>query len=86
MTCKGCSVTVRYSPEEVEALVKEQLLFEEDLVDESIYQQRIAICQTCPHLQYETTCGFCGCFIAFRARLANKRCPDPSGMRWNRVR
>lgn len=82
MSCKGCSATVRHSKEEVEALVKEQLALEPNLVSDEIYQSRIEICEQCPNLQYETTCGFCGCFVAFRAKLANKRCPDSTGPKW----
>ncbi|WP_017471689.1 DUF6171 family protein [Amphibacillus jilinensis] len=86
MTCKGCSSSVRQSKEDVETLVVEQLLLEEHLVDDFVFDKRLAICQKCPYLQYETTCGYCGCFIAFRARLANKQCPDPAGAQWNKER
>ncbi|SDC33033.1 hypothetical protein SAMN05421734_106165 [Pelagirhabdus alkalitolerans] len=82
MTCKGCLETVHYTKEEVHALVEEQLLFEENLVDEATYQNRLDECEKCPHLQYETTCGFCGCFVAFRAKLADKECPSPENKRW----
>lgn len=84
MTCKGCSATVRHSKEEVQALVEGQLMFEVNVVSDQVYSERLAICASCPHLQYETTCGFCGCFVAFRAKLSNKRCPDPKGARWDK--
>lgn len=82
MTCKGCSASVRHTKAEVEALVKDQLALEIDVVSNSVYQERLSICERCPNLQYETTCGYCGCFVAFRAKLAYKRCPDPSGAKW----
>ncbi|WP_117169906.1 DUF6171 family protein [Paraliobacillus sediminis] len=82
MACKGCSASVRHTKEEVEALVSEQLALEPDLVTEAIYQSRMQICEQCPNLQYETTCGYCGCFVAFRAKLAYKKCPDPTGSKW----
>ncbi|MCZ0701754.1 hypothetical protein J2T56_000032 [Natronobacillus azotifigens] len=82
MTCKGCSASVRHTKAEVEALVKDQLALEIDVVSNSVYQERLSICERCPNLQYGTTCGYCGCFVAFRAKLAYKRCPDPSGAKW----
>ncbi|WP_067839984.1 DUF6171 family protein [Amphibacillus sediminis] len=82
MTCKGCSASVRHSQAEVAELIKEQLMLEDDLVDDDVYQARLVTCESCPHLQYETTCGYCGCFVAFRAKLAYKKCPDPAGARW----
>ena len=39
MVCYGCTETVRCTPEEVEQLVNEQLLFETDLVTEDTYQK-----------------------------------------------
>lgn len=85
MTCKGCSASVRHTKAEVEAMVEEQLALEIDVVSDEIYYKRLAICESCSHLQYETTCGFCGCFVAFRAKLGYKRCPDPKGAKWDKT-
>jgi len=82
MTCKGCLNTVIVSSEEVEQLVNEQLQLETDLVDDDIYEKRLEICKNCPSLAYDTTCSHCGCFVQYRAKLAYKHCPYPSGARW----
>ncbi|WP_186578544.1 DUF6171 family protein [Aquibacillus kalidii] len=82
MSCKGCSASVIVTDAEVEQLVKEQLALEVDLVDDRVYIERLSRCQECPSLAYTNTCGHCGCLVQFRAKLAYKTCPDPSGNRW----
>ena len=85
MVCYGCTETVRRTPEEVEQLVSEQLLFETDLVTEDTYQKRLAHCFSCDQLDYDTTCRVCGCFVQFRARLSYKACPNIAEKRWDKV-
>jgi hypothetical protein len=36
--------------------------------------ERLAICKTCHHYD-GTRCLKCGCFMAFKSRLANEHCP-----------
>lgn len=46
------------------------------LVDESTYAARLAICRSCPELRFGgTTCRYCGCLVAVRAKLREKTCP-----------
>jgi len=74
MICPGCEHKKTFTIEEVEALVKEQLLLEPDHVSESLLNQRLTICQDCS-LLVQHTCLKCGCFIKFRASLPSKQCP-----------
>ncbi|WP_226037359.1 DUF6171 family protein [Aquibacillus saliphilus] len=82
MTCKGCSTSVIVSEEEIDTLVEEQLQFEEDLANDVLYKERLELCRSCPSLLYNTTCSHCGCFVKFRAKLAYKKCPFPTGAKW----
>ncbi|WP_407271195.1 DUF6171 family protein [Radiobacillus sp. PE A8.2] len=82
MSCKGCSTSVIVSTQEIEKLVEEQLLLEDDLVTDDLFKERLEHCKQCPSLMYDTTCGHCGCFVQFRAKLAYKSCPYPGGAKW----
>ncbi|MFD1336711.1 hypothetical protein ACFQ4N_14240 [Oceanobacillus iheyensis] len=82
MSCKGCDRKTDFSLADVEVLVQGQLALESDLVDDLTYRHRIDKCFQCPSLTHQTTCSHCGCFVQFRAWLAYKKCPNPSGSNW----
>ncbi|WP_222618015.1 DUF6171 family protein [Sporosarcina sp. resist] len=82
VACKGCSQSVIVSDDKIKQLVKEQLQYEIDIVEDELYNNRLKICKTCPSLVYDTTCGYCGCFVQFRAKLMYKHCPHPDGPKW----
>ncbi|MDR3191546.1 MAG: DUF6171 family protein [Treponema sp.] len=50
--------------------------------DERTYQARLAVCMSCASLREGVLCSRCGCFVLFRARPKNGRCPHPRGDRW----
>lgn len=80
--CKGCGVSVRLAPGEVERILREYLAAHPaPLADEETLGQRLAVCGACPDLQYGTTCRHCGCLVEVRARLADKACSAPEP-RW----
>ncbi|MFS0749293.1 DUF6171 family protein [Oceanobacillus sp. 1P07AA] len=83
MSCKGCNRKTDFSSSQVDELIKEQLALEENLVDDIVYERRIDKCNQCTALLNQTTCSYCGCFVKFRARLAYKTCPYPSGGKWD---
>ncbi|MEC0282714.1 DUF6171 family protein [Terribacillus saccharophilus] len=85
MTCRTCLQKKSYTVEEVTVLVADQLAMEPVLAEESIVSARLEICSNCPSLTADHTCARCGCFVAFRASLPYKRCPDPDGNRWQQV-
>ncbi|MFP7478426.1 DUF6171 family protein [Terribacillus saccharophilus] len=85
MTCRTCLQKKSYTVEEAEALVADQLALEAVLAEEDTVSARLAICSDCPSLTADHTCSRCGCFVAFRASLPDKRCPDPDGDRWQQV-
>jgi hypothetical protein len=77
-TCRGCSASVRLAPGEVQRILDSYLVAHPTalLVDEPTYARRLAVCRSCPDLQYGgTTCRHCGCLVAVRAKLADKQCP-----------
>lgn len=82
MACKGCGRSIAVLSSDLQDLLEEQLAIETDVVVDEIYEKRLAVCAACPFLINETTCGLCGCFVQFRARLAYKQCPDPEETRW----
>jgi hypothetical protein len=83
--CKSCSRSFIASNEAIEELVKEQLQLESNLVNDSIYNERLKVCDGCSSLINGTTCNHCGCFVQFRAKLPYKKCPHPEGAKWERV-
>lgn len=45
-------------------------------VDDSIAEQRLEICKTCPEIISLTTqCKKCGCFMAVKTKLESATCP-----------
>ncbi len=53
-----------------------------ELADEKEYLARLNACTTCPDLKTNVLCGWCGCYVALRARPKNASCPHPAGNRW----
>lgn len=81
--CKGCSTSVRLSPEEIRKLFGDTLRVKDiKVVSEEEYQKRLVHCQTCTSLQYGTTCKHCGCLVEIRAKLAASKCPYPYAPKW----
>lgn len=80
--CKACRVSVRLAPGEVDRILAEYLQGNPaELAGDAEYANRLEICSQCADLTYGTTCRFCGCLVAVRAKLAGKRCANPSP-RW----
>lgn len=44
-------------------------------VSEEAYENRLAECGACPHLE-EYRCGMCGCVVEEKAKWATAECPD----------
>jgi hypothetical protein len=80
--CKGCSSSVIVSEEEIELLIQEIQLNKEDTVSRELYEARLAACQSCSSLIYDTTCKYCGCLIKYKALFNRKTCADPTGAKW----
>lgn len=81
--CKGCSASVRISPEEIAVLFSQTLKVKEvKLVTEGEYDERIEACLACPALQYGTTCKYCGCLVHLKAKLQASKCPYPYAPKW----
>jgi hypothetical protein len=81
--CKGCSASVRISPEEIASLFSPSFKVRElKLVTEEEYTNRINTCMACPALQYGTTCKYCGCLVHMKAKLKASKCPFPYTPKW----
>ncbi|MBB6730387.1 DUF6171 family protein [Cohnella zeiphila] len=81
--CKGCSETVRRSPQEIEDWMTRRMSGPEwPSVPDDEYERRLDRCRSCPELAYGTTCKICGCFVQVRAKLPDARCPYPYEPRW----
>ena len=50
--------------------------------DNAVCAQRLNRCGECNALREGILCGYCGCFVQFRARIAQSHCPNPAGDRW----
>lgn len=80
--CKGCTDSVHVSPEKLERLI-EIASSGRDVVPDEHYAVRLQQCSDCPGLQYGTTCRYCGCLVAVRAKLQDSVCPFPLAPRWD---
>ena len=52
------------------------------------YEERLNICDKCPHKQegsHNATCGLCGCKIELKAKWATTTCPDKPA-RWPEIK
>ncbi|MEH7373536.1 DUF6171 family protein [Neobacillus drentensis] len=83
--CKGCMESVLVTEEVIQELVKEA---EEDssvMVSDEVYQARLKTCESCPSLQYGTTCAHSGSIVRYRAKYKNKSCPFAGKPKWEKV-
>ncbi|MBZ4646800.1 MAG: hypothetical protein JG777_2289 [Clostridia bacterium] len=82
--CKGCSVSVKVSFDEIKARMSEYMIMldGDDCVPDNIYQRRLSECNSCPGLYYGTTCRYCGCFVQMRAKRKDRNCPYPGKSKW----
>jgi len=81
--CKGCSETVRQSPEQIAEWMRRRMSGPDwPAVADDEYARRLAACRSCPSLAYGTTCRICGCLVQVRARLPDARCPYPYEPKW----
>lgn len=79
--CKGCTESVKVTPEKLERLIAIAVKGRTAVSDQE-YDRRMDMCLGCPALQYGTTCRYCGCLVAVRARLQDSICPFPVVPRW----
>lgn len=81
--CKGCRESAQISEEQIsEMLLEIQNSDSFNLVEDSIYMNRLIKCNNCKYLQYGSTCLQCGCIIQIRARLLSGTCPHPQFSKW----
>lgn len=68
--CPDCNQQESVEQEElIELLVEEQ--------PKLTYEDKIAICRTCPNLQPVTEkCSLCGCYMQVKARFPFFSCPE----------
>lgn len=81
-SCKGCSASVHSHDQQISRIIRALSAHPEQCVDDDIYAKRLEICDGCPALAYDSTCMHCGCFVAVRAKLIDKACPNPGQALW----
>lgn len=52
-----------------------------EMVDDSIYKQRLGMCSSCDYL-ISGMCRKCGCYAEVRAALKDSECPDADNRKW----
>ena len=81
--CKRCGIKTALSEEDINKMVDEVIHMKGiRLVDEDIYNERIAVCMRCEKLEYGSTCMLCGCVVQVRAMLRDGKCPYPKNKKW----
>lgn len=54
-----------------------EITIKEIIADDDIAEQRLSICEKCPHLiKLTNQCSKCGCFINAKTKLKNASCPE----------
>ncbi|MBS4223262.1 DUF6171 family protein [Lederbergia citrea] len=81
--CKGCTGSVIVSDEVLEDMLLDAKQRGLNLVQDQIYEERLRICNSCPSLQYGTTCMHSGSLVRYRAKIAESNCPFPHGAKWS---
>lgn len=51
------------------------------LVGKQQYEDRMRVCESCPHVRPLAVCGKCRCMLVLKARLRKFPCPDKPN-RW----
>lgn len=81
--CKRCGIKTALTEEDIDKMVDEVIHMKGiKLVDEDIYNERIAACMQCEKLEYDSTCMLCGCVVQVRAMLRDGKCPYPKNKKW----
>lgn len=80
--CKGCTGNVHISYEAVDEIILGAIELGKTIVSTSVYEERLRICDSCPSLQYNTTCKHNGMLVRYYAKLSAKSCPFPYDSRW----
>jgi hypothetical protein len=81
--CKACSSSVRVSEEAIEEMLSDIIASGNfQLVEDEIYESRLAQCNECKYFQYGTTCLQCGCITQITAKLKESTCPYPLKSKW----
>lgn len=81
--CKGCSSSVHLSDGDIyEIMNNVKNNQKEDIVDENIYKERLAICKECQDLLYNTTCRYSGYIVYMIAKDKDACCYRPGKGKW----
>ena len=83
--CKGCTKSVIVSDEVLEEMLLDAERSGVKIVPNHIYEERLSICDSCPSLQYGTTCMHSGSLVSYRTKLAESDCPFPYGAKWKGI-
>lgn len=83
--CKGCVESVIVTEEVIQELLLEAEEEKSKVVSSEIYETRLKICESCPSLQYGTTCAYSGCLVRYRAKFKHKGCPSLGKPKWEKV-
>lgn len=74
--CKRCLLRdFPYEDQYREMLDQIEQMSPDFRVDDEVYEERLALCRTCPYL-FEGMCRICGCYVEWRAAFRVKRCPQ----------
>lgn len=57
------------------------LVDKESRTDMQSYNHRLNLCQRCDQL-LSGVCQKCGCYVEYRAGIANNHCPNPDDTKW----
>lgn len=81
-TCKGCREEYQVTDQQIQRILSSMKLTVEQRVTDSVYEERLQICDRCTKLMNNHTCTLCGCIVPVIAKFKDKRCPYPGDNRW----
>lgn len=80
--CPRCGDSGMVTPEQARELAAAIPIAPSRCAGEAVYHARLERCASCAALREGVLCAWCGCFVQFRARSRESRCPSPGGDKW----
>lgn len=80
--CQREKELLEMTQEHIQEIVSSLKDVEDKTVSKQEYERRLGICQNCSDLKDKIMCGWCGCYVALRARAIESYCPYPQSNKW----
>lgn len=84
--CELHELMAANTPEKIAEVISKMPFIEGVTAPQHVYEQRLAVCRTCPSFKAEMMCAECGTYVAYRARTVASTCPFPGNNKWQALK